>query len=173
MLYLLLFTGCGSIYSIDMTAGTWEESNYQFSNNDCQLENTVTEALNLSYTFQGSDRGEVSSYDFPNDEQFVDSLEQQSTNLWSLCQENDSPTFTCDFPTFLIHFDQWKENFSPYTESLNNECTLELNGYTEGLFIDSNTAFVSGSFNINCTAYNDLDDDIYCDAQFSSSWTKR
>ena len=174
MLYILLSVfGCGSTYSIGNTAGTWIESNYQFSNNTCQLQSTITESLNLSYTLAASDNAQLESYEYDTGEPLIDALNQQNSNLWALCQEEEEPTFSCDFPTLLIHFDQWKEGFPPYDASVNSECTLSLNGYTEGLFVDDNEAFVSGYINADCLAISSDVEEVSCNTSFASSWIKQ
>ena len=171
MLYLIVSTfACGPLYSIETTAGTWVESNYRFSTNRCQFESLLTDSLNLSYTFVASDNAQFEPYEYDTGEEIVDVLNQQNGNMWSLCQENESPDFYCSFPPFLIHFDRWKEGFSPYEASVNTECNLSLSGYAEGLFIDQNTAFVSGSVTVNCLG--DIEE-TSCSANFASDWVKQ
>ena len=172
---LSIFLACQNSFSQDLSIGTWIENDYYFTNDTCSLEAAFSGINDLPYNFGSPLAEDISVEDITGDlydNTPQDLLIENQHNLWRLCESyNGAPLFDCNFSTLLMHFEQWKDKLSIYTESLSTNCEFSVSGNTEGLFINEEMIFIVGDFSAEC--YGEENPINECSSNFSSIWTKQ
>jgi hypothetical protein len=183
---LQLLTGCiTSSFESSALIGSWTVSEFNFGYDECNLQQAITDATVIEYTFsqtlntEGSNNYDT-SFNYDTGNQFTPLAVPNENTFTDKCyfEGEEDPTFQCDFPVILVGYDSWKDNWSYQENSENQGCTLNFNGRTNGLFISENQVFVTGNLSVNCPAEEDTSDteeqiNLNCSSQYSYYWTKK
>ena len=163
-----LTIGCVTEFDYTIVEGTWSTSAIRLSTDECQIE----EALVASLSQQTYVMGAVSEDD--EDNQNTNSNISESmiamaqANIWNACETYDGPDFSCNLPLPVLHLEEWVSALEPLVsnDGAAGNCAegisvSAIEGSSDGLFLDEQTAFVSGWIAVQCR-----DIEIDCETSF-------
>ena len=155
--------GCNNSFSVSKVSGQWKTQDLAFYADRCGIADALEVSISTQVYNMGTDEsGEIYDDEIqPNDEMLTTAQE----NLWSHCDLSLAPGFYCPFPIQVLHFDAWKDDLQDFETTYNclESTTVEyVSGYTQGIFIDENTAYFETDLTLSCVSDTINQEELSC-----------